>query len=167
VVTLAAAPQTGWHFTGWSGDTATTANPITLTMVASRAYTASFSINTYTLSVSVVGNGTVTRAPNLATYPHGTAVSVSAVPDPTWRFTGWSGDTTAVANPLSLIMTRDRSLTATFALETHTLAINVSGTGSVTRSPNLPAYDYGTVVRLTAVPGLGWRFQGWSGDLTS
>ena len=38
------------------------------------------------------------------------------------------------------------------------------GTGSVGKSPDQAAYDYGTVVQLTATAGAGWHFIGWSGD---
>jgi hypothetical protein len=36
----------------------------------------------------------------------------------------------------------------------------------VTTSPDGGAYDYGTEVTLTAVPGDGWNFTGWAGGLT-
>jgi pectate lyase len=47
-----------------------------------------------------------------------------------------------------------------------TLTTNVNGTGTVTRSPNAPSYPAGTVVTLTATPGAGFQFTGWSGDLS-
>jgi uncharacterized repeat protein (TIGR02543 family) len=37
--------------------------------------------------------------------------------------------------------------------------------GTVTKSPDLPAYAAGTVVHLTAVPNTGYSFAGWTGDL--
>ncbi|MBI2869533.1 MAG: S8 family serine peptidase [Chloroflexi bacterium] len=45
------------------------------------------------------------------------------------------------------------------------LSINVVGTGTVTKNPDQAAYAAGAVVSLTAVPGSGWAFSGWSGDL--
>jgi len=42
VVTLAAVPDPGSSFTGWSGDVVGTANPITLTMDVDKAVTATF-----------------------------------------------------------------------------------------------------------------------------
>ncbi|HEX8411963.1 MAG TPA: InlB B-repeat-containing protein [Thermoanaerobaculia bacterium] len=47
-----------------------------------------------------------------------------------------------------------------------TLTTNVSGSGSVSRSPNATTYASGTVVTLTATPASGFQFAGWSGDLT-
>ncbi len=45
------------------------------------------------------------------------------------------------------------------------LTIGVSGSGSVTKGPDLPGYAEGQVVTLTATPSDGWQFDGWSGDL--
>lgn len=46
----------------------------------------------------------------------------------------------------------------------HTLNITATG-GTVTRFPNLPSYETGTVVRLTAQPNTGYRFSDWAGDV--
>lgn len=50
--------------------------------------------------------------------------------------------------------------------QTHVLSTSVVGSGSVTRSPDAASYVSGSVVELTAVPGQGWQFSGWSGDVT-
>ena len=47
----------------------------------------------------------------------------------------------------------------------YTLTVTSAGSGSVTKSPNQATYTYGTVVTLTATPGIGYDFSGWSGDL--
>lgn len=47
-----------------------------------------------------------------------------------------------------------------------TLAVNVVGSGSVTKNPNQATYTYGTPVQLTAIPGDDWSFSGWSGALS-
>ena len=47
------------------------------------------------------------------------------------------------------------------------LTVNVSGNGSVFKDPDETNYSYGTIVKLTAVPDLGWSFVNWSGDLIS
>jgi hypothetical protein len=44
------------------------------------------------------------------------------------------------------------------------LNITVIGAGTATASPPGPTYTPGTVVTLTAVPGSGSTFVGWSGD---
>src|SRR5207244_945257 len=136
-------------------------------MTRNRSLTATFAINTYTLSVATSGSGSVTKSPDQPIYDYGTAVTLTAIPATGWHFVGWSGDTTASASPLSLVMTRNRSLTATFAIDTYTLSVATVGSGSVTKTPDQPTYDHGTAVTLAAFPAPGWRFIGWSGDTTA
>src|SRR5207253_2818460 len=111
--------------------------------------------NRYALNVTTSGSGSVVKNPDQASYDHGTAVSLTAVPDTGWSFVGWSGDTTSSANPLSLVMTRDRSLIATFAINHYLLDVTTAGNGSVTKSPDQSSYDFGTLVTLTATPAVG------------
>ncbi len=47
-----------------------------------------------------------------------------------------------------------------------TLAVNITGNGTVTRLPSLAQYDSGSVVQLTAVPFYGNVFSAWSGAIT-
>ncbi|RMF72439.1 MAG: hypothetical protein D6744_16830, partial [Planctomycetota bacterium] len=68
----------------------------------------------YTLDVQTIGNGTVIRSPDAPTYVSGSIVELQAVPDPGWTFAGWSGDVVGADNPLSVTMTQDTVLTATF-----------------------------------------------------
>ncbi|VAW10764.1 hypothetical protein MNBD_BACTEROID03-2555 [hydrothermal vent metagenome] len=121
----------------------------------------------YTLATNTIGNGNVGLSPTGDTYDDGTVVNVTATPDAGWRFDGWSGDASGTDNPLSVTMTADKSVTATFSLITatqYTLTTSVMGNGSV--SPTGGTFDEGTAVSVTATPDVGWRFDGWSGDLT-
>src|SRR2546426_343355 len=164
VVQLTATPAVGWHVVGWSGDASGTANPLSVTMDGNKNITATFAINTYTLSVTTVGNGTVTKSPNQATYNHGTVVQLTATPAVGWRFVGWSGDASGLANPLSVTMDGNKNITATFEANSYTLGLTTVGNGTASKSPDQPSYDYGTVVQLTATPSPGQSFVGWTGD---
>jgi hypothetical protein len=123
---------------------------------------------TFTLTTNVSGSGTVTRNPNASSYASGTVVTLTATPGSGQQFTGWSGDLTGTANPATLTMNSNKTVTATFApvSSTFTLTTTVNGSGTITRSPNAGSYASGTVVTLTATPGSGQQFTGWSGDLT-
>jgi len=46
------------------------------------------------------------------------------------------------------------------------LALTSIGVGSIMKTPNQAMYTNGSTVQLTAVPGTGWAFSAWSGDLT-
>jgi len=62
-------------------------------------------------SVAVDGIGTVTGSGH---YEIGTEISLEAVPSVGYAFTGWSGDLTSSENPLTLTVTEDLSVTASF-----------------------------------------------------
>ena len=68
----------------------------------------------FTLTTTVSGSGTVTRNPNAASYASGTVVTLTATPGAGQQFLGWSGDLTGTANPASITMSANRSVTATF-----------------------------------------------------
>ena len=87
-------------------------------------------LNEYTLAVNAL-NGTVTMAPDQATYTHGTVVQLAPVPAADYRFVDWGGDATGTDNPLVVTMTGNKTITANFALVTHTIGgtVTLSGGG--------------------------------------
>jgi uncharacterized repeat protein (TIGR02543 family) len=166
VVTLTANPAPNWVFSGWDGDLTGDENPDTITINTDKTVTATFISQGYTLSVNVVGSGTVSKDPDLLNYPEGSVVTLTATPDLGWSFSGWSGDLSGNTNPTTIAMSSDKTVTATFIMNQYTLTINKVGTGSVTKNPNKATYTHGETVTLTAIPDSGWIFSSWSGDLT-
>jgi|GEM_PF-2691768 len=69
---------------------------------------------TYTISINIVGNGTVTNNPDYPRYNPGTRVVLAAHPALGWLFAGWSGDVQCQTNPIEVIMNGDKNATATF-----------------------------------------------------
>jgi uncharacterized repeat protein (TIGR02543 family) len=88
-------------------------------------------LDEYTLTVNVVGNGTVTKNPDQTTYHYNDVVQLTATPDAGWTFDGWSGDLTGTDNPKSITMDGNKSVTATFTQDEYTLTVNVVGDGTV------------------------------------
>jgi uncharacterized repeat protein (TIGR02543 family) len=126
VVLLTASAGVGWSFGGWGGDVSGTVNPIIVNMTGNKAVTATFTPNPHTLTVNVVGSGSVGKNPDLTTYTHGTNVTLNATAQPGWVFSSWSGDQTGSANPVTLTMNSDKVVTATFTevgAEIHDVAI--------------------------------------------
>jgi len=120
----------------------------------------------YTLSVTIDGSGSVTKNPNQATYPYGTVVQLTAIANTGWMFSSWSGNLSGSTNPTSITMNGNKSVIAHFTQNQYTLTITLDGSGSVTKNPNQATYSYGQVVTVTAVPGTGYLFSSWTGDLT-
>ena len=125
-----------------------------------------------TATVPSSGGGIqVTPEPNCGSqyYVEGTEVTVTATLATGYSFTGWSGATSSELSPLILTMDGDKTLTANFSQECHTLTVNVSpgDGGTVSRSPNQACYPNGTQVTLTATSAIGYSFAGWSGATSS
>ncbi len=164
VVTLTALPEAGWEFLSWTGDASGTANPLDLVMHRDRIVTAQFGlIPRFTLAVRTVGSGTVSGNTQ-SNYERGTRVDLSAAPDPGWEFLSWSGDASGTSSNLSLVMDRNKSVTAQFGLiPRYTLAVTKVGSGAVSGNTQ-SNYMRGTTVNLSAEPAPGWEFVSWSGD---
>jgi PKD repeat protein len=142
-----------------------------------------YNLARFALEVSTQGNGWggVTSDPAgiacpptcQATFDTGTTVTLTAIPDPSSVFTGWSGDCSGTG-ACQITINQVRSVTANFVVKQFDLTVSGQGSGSgqVTSSPAGIAcppvcqagFDPGTAVTLTASPDAGSIFTGWSGD---
>jgi hypothetical protein len=68
----------------------------------------------HTLTVNVVGAGTVARSPDAPSYPQGTNVQLTATPSAGWAFSAWTGDLTGTNNPETILMDAPKTVTSTF-----------------------------------------------------
>ena len=170
-VTITSVPNTGYTFTNWtdlaSGAVVSASPNYTFALTANRTLVANFVLNNYTLTVTAV-NGTVSKAPDQATYNHGSNVVLTATPAAGYVFSSWSGDATGTTNPLTVSMTSNKNITANFTaipVNSFTLTVNAVN-GSVAKVANQPTYTSGSTVVLTATPAAGYTFSSWSGDAT-
>jgi uncharacterized repeat protein (TIGR02543 family) len=117
MVSVTAVPAPGWAFAEWSDDLDGTLNPATLVVDADRGVTAHFApVPNRVLTTTWSAGGHVDRAPDLPDYPYGTRVTLTAVADPGYAFSGWSGDLAGAASPDTVVMDADRNVHATFAV---------------------------------------------------
>jgi len=136
VVKLTAVPDTGYYFTGWSGDITGTDNPIDITVGSEKEITATFEILVLDLEVIVKGEGQVSQAivegtgaenenrSTVTQYEYGTIVELTPTPSDGMAFISWSGDYLGEEDPLQLTMTESTSIQANFDYE---LLIKVVG----------------------------------------
>ena len=116
--------------------------------------TATFTQDTYTLTIFTIGQGTV--SPGNQTYLSGTFVDIAAMNAIGWTFSGWSGDYTGSTNT-TIALDSNMTLTATFTQNLYTLTIHTVGQGTV--SPGNETYLSGTSVDLNAMNAKGWTFS--------
>jgi polygalacturonase len=156
-------PTAGSTTLGWAGSASRLVHSLAAFPPATSAVPA-----TYALTTSVAGGvgGTVTSNPNLAQYPVGTGVLLTASAATGYTFSNWTGDYNSTANPLPITMDTARNVVANFtSAATCTLAINVVGSGTVT--PAAGTYNCGTVIHFVATPASGYTFTSYSGDFNS
>lgn len=68
----------------------------------------------YTLTINIIGNGSVTVDPDWPVYPEGTVVTLTAYPDQGWEFNHWSGGASGPNNPIQITMDSDKEVNAHF-----------------------------------------------------
>ncbi|HET8899706.1 MAG TPA: choice-of-anchor D domain-containing protein [Rhodanobacteraceae bacterium] len=158
---VTATPGTGYHFVQWS-DGSTTNPRIDSNVTADVSVSASFAINSYTLTYSADPNGSITgTSPQTVNYgSNGTAVT--AVPANGYHFTDWSdGNTT---NPRTdSNVSADINVMARFSLiPTFAVTATVNG-GHGTVLPASVAATSGQVVQFTLSPDNGYRIGSVSG----
>ncbi len=111
--TLTAIGAPGYGFTGWTGDASGTANPLSLLMNSDKTVGANFT-RQFTLTTTTLNNGSITGIAADGKYFTETTATLTAIPAANYVFTGWTGDASGTANPLSIPMDSDKTIGATF-----------------------------------------------------
>ena len=94
-VTLTATPAGGFLFDRWGGDLSGNTNPATVAMSGNKSISAYFvqdTRNYYTITKQADPGGSITQNPEGNSLVEGTSVTLTAVPNSGWTFSGWSGD---------------------------------------------------------------------------
>jgi hypothetical protein len=144
--------------------------------------------HTLTVVNSGTGEGEVTSTPSgincggtcSASYSSDTVVTLTATPNSSSTFTGWSGACTNASGACAVTMNAAETAAATFSRgspSSYGLTVVDSGTGAgvVTSTPSgincggtcSASYSSGTMVTLTATPNSSSTFTGWSGACTN
>ncbi|MBN2342802.1 MAG: hypothetical protein JXR45_14995 [Deltaproteobacteria bacterium] len=114
LVTITAVADTGWSFNRWDGDfEAQTESTVTVRMAQDLSIEAYF-VQSYSLVVETEGQGDVIISPAKDTYDEGEQPRLEAVAAENWVFDHWAGALTGTANPETLTMNADKTVTAIF-----------------------------------------------------
>ncbi len=174
-VTLTANATTGSTFTGWSGEGCSGTGSCTVTMTAARNVTATFLLNTFSLTVNAAGNGAGMVSSNTGgisfSYPaatsgstnlnYGNAVTLTTTATTgstvTWFGCDSAGGTATVATCTINSMTSTKIVTATFTLTQYSLTANAAGngTGTLSSNPSAISYSYPTANSKSTILNYG------------
>jgi len=114
-------------------------------------------INIFTLTIDILGNGSVsvngTNYSEPIKFNSGQEVNLSYLPE-----NGWNSDPN---NPSSITMDNNKNITIKFNPK---LTITTEGNGQVTSS--VSDVHLGDTVSLNAIADEGWTFKNWTMDLT-
>lgn len=120
----------------------------------------------YTLTISSTPGGITEPVPG--SYPHieGKTIEVTAIPEAGYLFDHWEGDIAGSENPVTFIVTQDITIRAVFVeILRPTLTIGAIGQGTTDPPPGSWEYEDGAPVTVSALPGAGWQFDHWEGDI--
>ncbi len=141
-INVLATPSAEYLFKEWQGDLVSSSNPLSVLMDKNKNLIGTFEKRQYPLNLTIEGSGTVKEdivayATN-SKYPSGTTVKLTPVALDGWKFLTWSGDNTTNTNPLTIIVDKQISLTATFKmLDQDTDGVN----DFLDKCPNTPANE--------------------------
>ncbi len=150
LITLCAIPTDGYEFSHWSdidGNIISYDESVKVTPAGDCTYTAFLSIRNYTLEInnnisggSIIGHGS-------GIYPHGSTISLRAVPDDGWRLDYWIIDGNEVydASTLEFAIDAPHSISASFT-EMNTSKITYIRIDSELKIVPLPITRYAAVL---------------------
>ncbi len=129
--TYTITPAAGYGVTGVTVDGSSVGAVSSYTfsnVTANHGISATFAANTYTLTINKAGNGNGTVTNNLSgsNVISGTVVSLTALPDSSSVFGGWSGACSGTSQTCTVTMSANASVTATFLLETNKPVSSIS-----------------------------------------
>ncbi|MDD4395553.1 MAG: hypothetical protein PHQ33_06685, partial [Bacteroidales bacterium] len=158
--TLTATPAVGYHFTQWQDGN--TQNPHTVIVTEAALYTASFDINSYTISAysNDVTMGSVTGG---GTYDYGTTATLTATSAVGHHFTQWQDGNTQ--NPHTVTVAGTATYTATFEINTYIVSVNSDNVAMGTAAGG-GIFTHGAITTLTATPAVGHHFTQWQDGST-
>ena len=168
--TLPTPTKTGYTFTGWTGSNGTAAQKsvsVAKNSTGNKSYTASWSLNTYTISYNLNGGN---LSGQKASYDVTTEAFTLPTPTKTgYAFTGWTGTGLSSATKTVTVAkgsTGNRSYTANWSANGYTVSFNYNkpttdgAIGNAGTTNKAVTFDstYGT---LPAPTLNGYTFAGW------
>ena len=124
-------------------------------------------VTRYFLRITSGAGGTV--SPSSGWYDAGSVLPLTAIPNPGFSLVSWtgggSGSYSGSVNPTTVTMNGPISESAAFSLNMDTLALNISGQGTVIPNYNGQSLQIGKPFKITAKPAPGFVLSNWCGGV--
>ena len=162
---VTAMPATGYHFVSWS-DAVSTAARTDASVIADKSVTANFAIDTFTLAYTAGTGGSVDGSATQVVDYNTSGTLVTAMPATGYHFVKWSDDVMTAARTDANV-TADKSVTASFAINTYALTYTAGTHGTITGVKS-QTVNWGTDgSEVVAVPDPGYHWVGWSDSVST
>jgi len=165
-VQLIANGNLGFAFESWGGALSGSENSATIVVDADKNVSASFkAAPTYTLFTKS-DNGSLVLNPPSGVYNSGTDVYITPVKNFGYKFSTWGGDLFGTAVPAKIKMNSKKNVVANYVKIPTYKITGIYPNGILEFDPAGPLYEEGTVVKVKAKKDYGYKFSGWSGDIS-
>jgi hypothetical protein len=170
-ITLTATANSGFTFKGWSGDSTAKTSVLSLTLIKDTTVCPIFlnSLDPVAITFNIVGNGSITKTPDLSTYAIEANINLTATADSGYVFKYWTiqdsfqdktYETSAITHQVYSVGT----ITATFQELLTITVINPNNGGTVSKVPDLADYLLNASVQLFAQADQYHNFDHWEID---
>ncbi|OGV58262.1 MAG: hypothetical protein A2X45_12780, partial [Lentisphaerae bacterium GWF2_50_93] len=160
---VTATPSANHHFVKWSDDVMTAART-DANVVADIAVTATFAIDTFTLTYTAGPDGSIGGTSPQTVNHAESGTLVTATPSANYHFVKWSDDVMTAARTDANVMA-DIAVTATFAIDTFTLTYTAGPDGSIVGTSPQTVNHAASGSLVTATPSTNHHFVKWSDDV--
>ncbi len=164
--TVTANPAIGYDFVNWTENgviVPLAGATYSFTVSGDRTLQANYVLKTYTLDVTIIGSGTVTKSPVNGPYNHGSTVTLTAQAATGFEFTGWSGpDGTGIINPFPVTMDGNKNITATFTAVIPQFTITLNSDTNQGTTLGAGTFNEGTTRTVEAIAKSGYNFVNWT-----
>ncbi|MHB8136020.1 MAG: InlB B-repeat-containing protein, partial [Anaerolineaceae bacterium] len=154
---VTAVPNTGYHFVSWSDGVLTAARTDTNVM-ANLSVTASFAIDTHTITASTGANGSISPT-GVVTVNHGANQVFTITPATGYHVADVLVDSVSVGAVTSYTFTNviaNHTIAASFAIDTHTITASAGANGSISPTGAVTV-NHGANQVFTITPATGYH----------
>lgn len=103
-------------------------------------------------------------------YKYGELAKITAIPNDEYSLKSWKGSN-ELSTSINILIEKDTNIVANFVKKRYNLEIEINGNGKVEQKiikhGTVTDYTSGSIVELTAMPDLEWKFKNWEGDINS